>query len=87
MKLPGINLSVQQLLAGLIALGGLTLTIVAFDAERLIGAVDNLKIAQAEDHLAVVTHTNQIAAIVPRVDGLEIKYIDVDHRLIKLEPR
>lgn len=81
------SFSVQQLLTGLLALGGVTLGVIGFDAERLIGAVDDLKGAQAADHLQIVTNTNGIAGLVPRVDGLEIKYADLDHRVIKLEPR
>lgn len=80
-------LSVPQLLTGLIGLGTVTLGIIAFDAERVISAVDSLRTAQASDHVQISTNTNAIANVIPRVDGLEVKYADVDHRLIKLEPR
>lgn len=79
--------SVPQLLTGLIALGSLTLAVIGFDAERLIGAVDSLRKSQADDHLQITTNTNSIAGLIPRVGDLEVKYADIDHRVIKLEPR
>lgn len=87
MKIPGTHFSVPQLLTGMIALGGLTLGIVAFDAERLISAVDDLKTAQAQDHYQVTQNTGQIAALGNRVEDIDTKYVDLDHRVVKLEPR
>jgi hypothetical protein len=86
MKMPFI-LSVPQLLTVLAGLGTVTLGIVAFDAERLIGAVDDLKGLQQADHVQITTNTNAISSLTPRVDTLEGKYVEVDHRLIRLEPR
>jgi hypothetical protein len=82
-----LGFSVPQLLSALIGLGAVTLGIVTFDAERLIGAVDDLKQAQAADHAQVQQNTVALTTLSPRVDSLEIKYVDVDHRLIRLEPR
>ncbi len=75
------------MLTGLIGLGTLTLGIVAFDAERLIGAVDDLRASQQADHVQINQNTVALVGITPRVEALEVKYYDVDHRLIKLEPR
>lgn len=86
MKMPFI-LTVPQLLTAMIGLGSITLGIVAYDAERLIGAVDDLKGIQAADHLQINTNTNAISQLTPRVDSLEGKFVDVDHRLVRLEPR
>lgn len=85
MKFPPFN--VPQLLTGLIALGGITLAIVAFDAERVIGAVDDLQKSQATLNTQITLNANDIAVLKPRVGELEVKLEDHEHRLIKLEPR
>jgi len=80
-------LSVPQLLTALIALGGLTFGLVAYDAERLIGAVDDLRALQAADHLQITVNANDIASIKPQIGDLQIKVVDLQGRVIKLEPR
>lgn len=78
---------VPVLLSCLVALGGTTLGIVGFDAERLISAVEDLRSTQQNDHVQIVTNSNDIAAIKPRVGALETGYADLSTRIIKIEPR
>lgn len=86
MKMP-FPLNVPQLLTVLAGLGAITLGIVAFDAERLIGAVDDLKGVQAADHTQITVNAADIASIKPQIGDLQIKVVDLQGRVIKLEPR
>lgn len=78
---------VPFLLSCLLGLGGVTLGVVGFDAERLIGAVDDLKASQQSDHVQIVTTAGDVAELKPRVGTLEMGYSDLSTRVIKLEPR
>jgi predicted PilT family ATPase len=87
MRTKSMRLNVPQLLTALIGLGTFSLAVLTWEAERMVSAIDDLRAGQASDHSQLQVTSDRVESFGPRIDGLEVKYVDLDHRVIKLEPR
>jgi hypothetical protein len=87
MKLPGFHVSVPQLLSGILALGSFSLVVITWQAERVVSGLDALRETQAAHTTKLELTTDKVDRVMPRIDNLEIKFTDLDHRVIRLEPR
>lgn len=79
------NFSQSTLLSAIVGIISVFGTVVTFDAERMIGAVDDLKAVSASDHQILIDHTQQLGNIVDAQKILFQRTNDHEVRLAKLE--
>jgi hypothetical protein len=81
------HLTVQNLLSVLIAVGGLTLGLFTYDAERAIGRLDELAKVTAEVHETTSVLDNRVSVLNTRVDAFGNIVTDHEKRITSIEAR